>query len=234
MNEKLKKIHEYLVSKGWKEEVLLEFDTSSVYLAMEIMEYAHRDQKRENGEDYANHPSRVLYNYQNLVGIKPHEFFNIDKDMMYHHNIPYDGVQEVCLLHDVIEDTNFTLEDIKEIYINCGFENYFKLYIEDALKRITHDKSVDYGDYIKICLRNPISALVKMMDLQDNLRVIDLVELNEENYKKTNDYLYYNYIIIFIYHFLENVKAYKNEFMKEAKTTMEELKNLCDEVEVIK
>ena len=82
MNKKLMKIHEYLIDKGADEETLLEWDSSSVYLAMEIMEYAHRNQKRENGEDYAEHPSRVLENYRKLVGIKPdmHKSVKFDYD----------------------------------------------------------------------------------------------------------------------------------------------------------
>ena len=60
MNENLKKIREYLLGLGLKEEELKAYESSSVYLANMIMEYAHRGQKRENGEDYANHPSRIF------------------------------------------------------------------------------------------------------------------------------------------------------------------------------
>lgn len=215
MNKKLIQIHEYLINKGADEETLLEWDSSSVYLSMEIMEYAHRNQKRENGEDYAEHPSRVLENYRKLVGIKPNDYFCIDEDMMAHNLIPYDGVQEVCLLHDVIEDTDFTIEELREIYIECGFEKYFDLYIEDALRKITHDKSMDYGEYIKICLKNPISAIVKMMDLQDNLRVIDLIDLNEDKYNRAQRYLSWILIINDKYHFLENANKYRKEFLNE-------------------
>lgn len=215
MNKKLIKIHEYLIDKGADEETLLEWDSSSVYLAMEIMEYAHRNQKRENGEDYAEHLSRVLENYRKLVGIKPNDYFCIDEDMMAHNLIPYDGVQEVCLLHDVIEDTDFTIEELREIYIECGFEKYFDLYIEDALIKITHDKSMDYGEYINICLKNPISAIVKMMDLQDNLRVIDLIDLNEDKYNRTKGYLSWILVINDKYHFLENANKYRKEFLNE-------------------
>ena len=52
MNEKLQKIQEYLIKTGVSKEKVEAGATSSVYLAMEIMEYAHRNQKRENGEDY--------------------------------------------------------------------------------------------------------------------------------------------------------------------------------------
>ena len=178
------------------------------------MEYAHRNQKRENGEDYAEHPSRVLENYRKLVGIKPNDYFCIDEDMMAHNLIPYDGVQEVCLLHDVIEDTDFTIEELREIYIECGFEKYFDLYIEDALRKITHDKSMDYEEYIKICLKNPISAIVKMMDLQDNLRVIDLIDLNEEKYNRAKGYLSWILMINDKYQFLENANKYRKEYLE--------------------
>lgn len=234
MNDKLKKIHSYLIRRGYKEDELVKADTSSVYLAMEIMEYAHRNQKRENGEDYANHPSRVLFGYQSLVGIDPDGYFDIDVDLMYQYGIPYSGVQEVCLLHDVIEDTEFTIDDIKEIYVDRGFKRYFEIYIENALKRITHDKSVDYDEYIKICLKNPISAIVKMMDLQDNLRVIDLIELNEDNYHRSQRYLSWIFVINNMYHFMENAHKYREEFAKEPKVTIDDLINMGVEIEKAK
>ena len=215
MNKNLQKIHEYLLKKGVDEEALATYDSSSVYLAMEIMEYAHRNQKRENGEEYALHPSRVLENYRNLVGITPNDYFCIDEDLMSKYQIPYDGVQEVCLLHDVIEDTEFSLEDVKDIYVECGLGNHFDIYIKSPLEYITHDKSMNYDDYIKICLKSPISAIVKMMDLQDNLRVIDLIKLNQTNFNRSHNYLSYIYVINGTYHFLENVAKYRKDFLNQ-------------------
>ena len=176
------------------------------------MEYAHRNQKRENGEDYANHPSRVLDTYQRLVGIDIGYF---DKDLSYKYGIPYDGVQEVCLLHDVVEDTEFSIEEVRDIYVDCGFEKYFNLYIKEALKNITHDKAVDYGDYIKICIKNPISALVKLMDMQDNLRILDLIKYDEERYKRAQGYLFWTFVLNDVYHFLENAEKYRNAIKEE-------------------
>ena len=215
MNEKLKKIHEYLLSKGVEEKTILNADTSSVYLAMEIMEYAHREQKRENGEDYANHPARCLTTYRELIGIGPNGDRVMDKDLLYRNNVPFDGVQEVCLLHDVIEDTEFTIDDIKEIYSDCGFDKYFDLYIEQPLMYITHNKEVDYGDYIKVCLKHPTSALVKMIDMQDNLRILDLTKYDEERYHRAQGYLFYSFIINEGYHFIENVQKYKAQLKEE-------------------
>ena len=212
MNKILEKIHEYLVSRGGNKEQLKELDTSSVYLAMEICEYAHRNQTRENGEEYANHPARILQKYRDLIGIIPNDYFCIDQDLLIKCGVPYDGVQEVCLLHDVIEDTELTLEDVQSIYNDCGFENYFRMYIKNALECITHDKSMSYDPYIEICLKNPISAIVKMLDLQDNLQVLDLIELNEENYKRSQGYLRYLYKINTHYNFIENIQKYHKLF----------------------
>ena len=180
------------------------------------MEYAHRNQKRENGEDYANHPAKCLTTYRELIGIGPDGDRVMDKDLLYHNNVPFDGVQEVCLLHDVVEDTELTLNNVRDIYVECGFEKYFDMYIKDALERITHDKTVDYGEYIKICLKNPISALVKMIDMEDNLRILDLIKYDEERYHRAQGYLFWTFVINEAYHFVENIENYKKQFREDA------------------
>ena len=60
MNKNLEAIHKYLLNKNVNKETIQYFDTHSVYLAIEIADYAHRDQKRANGEGYFNHPYRCL------------------------------------------------------------------------------------------------------------------------------------------------------------------------------
>ncbi len=203
---------------GVSEETIAKCDDSSVCLAMEIMEYAHRNQQRENGEPYSNHPTRCMRFYRDLIGVGGDGKQEMDKDMLYQNGIPFDGVQEVCLLHDVVEDTDFTLDELRDIYAECGFEKYFDMYMRKPLEYITHDKSVDYKDYILKCLKNPTSALVKMIDLQDNLFVLDLVELTEKKYERAQRYLSYIYFINDVYHFIENAQVYKaelNSFIKE-------------------
>lgn len=142
---KLQEIHNYLISLGKSEEELKELDQYSVYLSMEIMEYAHRNQTRDNGEDYANHPSRCMQSYRELVGIVPDDYYCIDKDLMYEYGIPYDGVQEVCLLHDVTINSDLTIDDIEEIFNECDLGLYFRLYIKKALNNISHNNE----DYCK-------------------------------------------------------------------------------------
>ena len=216
MNDYLRRIKEYLLSVGVKEETIDEGRRSSVYLAMEIMEYAHRNQKRENGEDYANHPGRCLTRYREWIGIGADGDRALDKDLLEKNGIPFDGVQEVCLLHDVVEDTEFSLDDVRDIYVECGFKNYFDASILDALKRITHDKAMGYEEYIEICLMNPVSALVKMIDMEDNFRVLDLVEYNEERFRRAQGYLFWTFAINHAYHFVENGEKYRKEFRKNS------------------
>ena len=67
-------------------------------------------------------------------------------------------------------------------------------------------KSVDYGEYIKVVLKNPISALVKMIDMQDNHRILDLIKYDEEKYHRAQGYLFWTFIINVGYHFVENIE----------------------------
>ena len=213
---RLKEIHEYLKSRGSSEENLKLYDQHSVYLATEIMEYAHRGQKRENGEEYANHPTRCLQNYRDLVGIVPDDLFCIDKDLMYQNGIPFDGVQEVCLLHDVVEDTDFTIDEIEEIFDECCLGDYFRLYMKTALTYITHDKTMDYEVYVgKICTLDLVASICKMMDLQDNLYILSLQKFDEKNYNRAQRYLQCMYLLNEKYRFIENAQTYREEFAKE-------------------
>lgn len=215
MNENVERFNKYLVSEGVDEECKRRAFDSSVFLAFWIMRHAHFNQKRENGDNYETHPYRVLLNYRNLIGIGDDGDGILDEDLMFKYNIPFDGVQEVCLLHDVIEDTELNLEDVRNIFARYGFEKYFDMYIKDSLSRITHDKGVDYFKYIENCLGNPISSIVKLCDLQDNLRVIDLIKFDEDRLKRAEKYLTFAYILNNTYHFLENVNKYKKELNKE-------------------
>lgn len=94
----------------------------------------------------------------------------------------------VCaLLHDVVEDTEYTFEDLKK--------EGFPAEVIDALKLLTHDDAEDYFDYVRRIRRNPIAAAVKKADLIHNsdrtrleiVREKDLLRM--EKYKKALDIL---------------------------------------------
>lgn len=65
----------------------------------------------------------------------------------------------VALLHDVIEDTPITLEELKK---------EFPKEVTDALKLLTHTKGTDYLDYVRAIKQNPIAKAVKLADLAHN------------------------------------------------------------------
>ena len=213
MGSRLDTIHKFFLNlAGDRELNLNDYDKSPMMLCYMIELYAHRNQYREDGTPYYEHPAQCADSFHTFYGFKADNF---DKDLLDELGLPFDGVGEVCLLHDVVEDTDFTIDDIRDIYYERGFKTYFDLYIEDALKRITHDKSVDYGEYIKVVLKNPISALVKMIDMQDNLRILDLIKYDEERYHRAQGYLFWTFIINDGYHFVENIEKYRRAFKEE-------------------
>ena len=65
----------------------------------------------------------------------------------------------VALLHDVVEDTNVTFADL---------EQEFPKQIVEIVRLLTHDKDVDYFDYVRAIKTNPIATKVKLEDLKHN------------------------------------------------------------------
>lgn len=65
----------------------------------------------------------------------------------------------VALLHDVVEDTEVTLEELQSV---------FPPEVTDALALLTHDDSVDYFDYVRAIKDNPVARKVKLADLAHN------------------------------------------------------------------
>lgn len=80
-------------------------------LAKKIMEKAHKNQTRVSGEPYELHPIRCFNNYAALIGYldEPEtKCYRLEED-----GIPFFGVVEVALLHDVIEDTLLIWKTLK-------------------------------------------------------------------------------------------------------------------------
>lgn len=65
----------------------------------------------------------------------------------------------VALLHDTVEDTYVTIADIRR---------EFPAEVADAVALMTHDKSVDYFDYVRAIGKNPLAKKVKLADLAHN------------------------------------------------------------------
>lgn len=75
----------------------------------------------------------------------------------------------VALLHDVVEDTDYTIKDLK----GMGFGDA----VVEAIDIMTHRPEVPYMDYVKEIAKNSIARKVKLADLNHNC---DLTRLNHE------------------------------------------------------
>ncbi len=109
--------------------------------ACNIMYDAHRDDFDKGGYPYVFHPFILASQMQ-------------DEDSCC-----------VALLHDVIEDHGdiYSIDDLKD----AGFGDN----IIEALKLLTHNKSVPYMDYVKSIGTNKVATVVKIADLKHNMDV---------------------------------------------------------------
>ena len=132
--------------------------------AIEIAQEAHKGVKDKGGHDYIHHPIRVMHAMSN------------------------DQEKIVAILHDVVEDSDWTFDRLKEE----GFEDS----VIQSLRCVTkYSEEEDYQEFIKRAATNKIATKVKMADIEDNLDLSRLGTLTEkdltriEKYKKALKYL---------------------------------------------
>lgn len=65
----------------------------------------------------------------------------------------------VAILHDTVEDTHITLEDLAA---------EFPPEVVEAVGLLTHEEGTDYFDYVRRIRSNPIAKNVKLADLAHN------------------------------------------------------------------
>lgn len=130
--------------------------TKATIRAMKIAFDAHRGQADRAGIDYVNHPLHIA-------------------EQM-------DTEAETCaaLLHDVIEDTDWTIEQLREEGIPKD--------ALDALTLLTHDDEVPYMDYIEAIKANPIAVKVKLADLAHNSDLTRLPEVSVRDLERVGKY----------------------------------------------
>ena len=129
--------------------------TDQTKKAIKLMFKAHKDQTDKSGLPYVFHP------------------FHLAEQMKD------EATTVTALLHDVVEDTDYTIENIETM----GFGRD----VCDALRFLTHDISVPYMDYVRRIKENPIAAAVKIADLRHNsdLSRLDVItDADRERAKK--------------------------------------------------
>lgn len=155
-----------------------------IQAARELVEKVHGDQVDKAGEPYSNHVYRVASLASHRYGNDNPYFPPSNKRLEY----------IVGLLHDVIEDGDVTLEDIRGKFGN---------FITNAVNAITHRQNEPYITYIERVKSNPLATSVKLADLRDNAdfdRAIALARIDPEAFKRVSEVLIPRYLRA--YHFL--------------------------------
>lgn len=131
--------------------------------AMQFCFAAHKEQTDKSGLPYVFHPFHLAEQMEDEL------------------------TAAAALLHDVVEDTPYTLDDLR----SQGFPET----VIDALELLTHREGVSYFDYVAAIKLNPIARQVKTADLRHNsdLTRLDVVDSRAlarvEKYKKALEIL---------------------------------------------
>ena len=124
--------------------------------ALKLCFEAHKEQVDKSGMPYVFHP------------------FHLAEQMTD------EATTVVALLHDVVEDTDISFENL-EIQ---GFSDE----ILNALKLLTHDKSIPYMDYVAEIKKNIIATKVKLADLKHNSDLTRLSVVDEKALERKAKY----------------------------------------------
>lgn len=81
--------------------------------------------------------------------------------------------KKVAVLHDIVEDIDWTLADLKE----GGVEEQ----VVNGVRHMTQDEEEDYDEFIRRAGSHSIARKVKVADLRDNLDLYRLDSLTEED-----------------------------------------------------
>ena len=124
--------------------------------AMKIAFKAHKDQIDRAGVPYIYHPIHLAESMDD-------EYLIV-----------------VALLHDVVEDSDITFDEL----IESGFPNE----VINALKLLTHDLNVDYFEYIQLISKNQLASKVKLTDLKHNSDISRLKVVSDKDLERLEKY----------------------------------------------
>ncbi len=117
---------------------------SELAKAVTIAMNLHHGQVDKSGDPYIFHPLRVMAALRDFD----------------------DDVVCAAVLHDIVEDCDVDLDALSHAY--CFNEN-----VVSAIDALTRRDSEPYMDYVERCGKNSIARLVKLADLDDNMRHSD-------------------------------------------------------------
>ena len=117
---------------------------------------AHKDQLDKSGMPYVFHP------------------FHLAEQMDTEESVT------VALLHDVIEDTDLSLEDLRQMGYPTAVIN--------ALALMTHEPDISYMDYVARISTNELATKVKLADLRHNSDLSRLDKVDEKAIARVEKY----------------------------------------------
>ena len=129
---------------------------SSIEKALIIAANAHTGQIQRNGEPYSLHPLQIMLQMETI----PEKI--------------------AAILHDVIEDSDITLEMLQKE----GFS-------DDVLKTVdllTHYEKDSYEEYIERLKSFPMARHIKIADLNDNMKIQRLKKVGEKDFQRLEKY----------------------------------------------
>jgi (p)ppGpp synthase/HD superfamily hydrolase len=125
--------------------------------AITIAVEAHRGQRDRTGAPYIVHPMRVMA--------------GVDTDIE----------KMVAILHDVVEDTDWTLEKLAQ--------EGFPAEVIGALDCVTKRDGEEYNDFVKRSASNKIAKKVKLADLEHNMDARRLSNVTEKDVERLKKYV---------------------------------------------
>ena len=124
----------------------------AIYIALQ----AHSGKLDKGGSPYILHPLRVMLTMVTTVE------------------------KIVAVLHDVIEDSSFTIQQLKQ--------NGFSKKVLDAVSLLTKKENQSYQDYISVIKKNPLAAKIKLADLKDNMNTGRLKKITVDDKERLKKY----------------------------------------------
>ena len=124
--------------------------------AIELAKQHHKGQTDRAGKPYIEHPFRVMNQMKS------------DKEKI------------VAVLHDIVEDTDISLNDLK----NEGFSEE----VVSAVECLTKQDGENYDSYIERISFNPLAVKIKLADLEDNRNLTRLPQVTDKDLERLEKY----------------------------------------------
>jgi (p)ppGpp synthase/HD superfamily hydrolase len=117
---------------------------------------AHQGQRDKAEAPYILHPLRVMLRMRS------------------------DVERMIAVLHDVVEDTPYTLLDLQQ----AGYPEQ----VLEALDCLTRRENETYEEFIERVKANPLARKVKIADLEDNMDIRRISDLQEKDVERLKRY----------------------------------------------